>query len=120
MAQSRALSVALRYHDGWTTGNYKQSIALLEPRLRVEVPINAYPNAESFARALQAFGDLVTAVELLSAIGDADEAMLLYDMQVQGVGMMRVAEHFTVAGGLIVRLRQIHDTAAVRAAGMAA
>jgi hypothetical protein len=32
---------------------------------------------------------------------------------------MRCAEHFTVEGGQIARLRQIHDTAAVRAAGLA-
>jgi hypothetical protein len=36
-----------RYHDGWTTGNHGQAIALLAPALTVEVPINAYPTAES-------------------------------------------------------------------------
>jgi ketosteroid isomerase-like protein len=32
---------------------------------------------------------------------------------------MRVVEHFTVADGRIVRLRQIHDTAGLREAGFA-
>jgi hypothetical protein len=32
---------------------------------------------------------------------------------------MRVAEHFTVAEEKITRIRQIHDTAAIRAAGFA-
>jgi uncharacterized protein YndB with AHSA1/START domain len=44
--------------------------------------------------------------------------MILYDMDVQGLGTMRVVEHFTVSDGKIVRLRQIHDTAALRAAGV--
>jgi hypothetical protein len=35
------------------------------------------------------------------------------------VGTLRVAEHFTVEGGKITRIRQIHDTAAVGAAGLA-
>jgi hypothetical protein len=43
--------------------------------------------------------------------------MLLYDMDVRGLGVMRVAEHFTIRNGKIARLRQIHDTAALRAAG---
>ncbi|MBA3807430.1 MAG: hypothetical protein H0X28_03405 [Solirubrobacterales bacterium] len=43
--------------------------------------------------------------------------MLLYDMDVDGLGEMRVAEHFTVAGDQITRIRQIHDTALLRAAG---
>lgn len=44
--------------------------------------------------------------------------MLLYDMNVSGLGTMRVAEHFTTSNGKIVRLRQIHDTAPIRAAGL--
>ena len=59
-------------------------------------------------------------VRLPSALGAGDEAMLLYDIDVGGLGTMRVVEHFTVAQGVIVRLRQIHDTHALRAAGAAA
>jgi hypothetical protein len=36
------------------------------------------------------------------------------------IGVLRVAEHFTVANGRIRLLRQIHDTAALRAAGFGA
>jgi ketosteroid isomerase-like protein len=115
-----ALALAHRYHEGWTTKNFEQAIALLAPDLTVEVPVNEYPTTAAFADALRGFGAQVSAVTLLSAIGDGDEAMLLYDMQVDSLGTMRVVEHFTVADGRIVRLRQIHDTAAVRAAGMAA
>ena len=111
-----ALPVVRRYHDGWTSGNYEQAVDLLSPTLTVEVPINDYPTRESFAQALRGFGELVTSVEVLSELAGEDEAMLLYDMQVQQLGTMRVVEHFTVAAGLITRLRQIHDTAAIRAA----
>jgi hypothetical protein len=34
-------------------------------------------------------------------------------------GSFRVAEHFTVEDGLIIRIRQIHDTYAIRKAGFA-
>jgi ketosteroid isomerase-like protein len=40
-------------------------------------------------------------------------------MEAELFGMLRVAEHFTVADGKITRIRQIHDTAALRAAGFA-
>jgi hypothetical protein len=114
------LSIARRYHAGWTSKNYEQATALLASTLTVEVPINAYPTAASFGQALRDFGELVSSVEVLSEMSAGDEAMLLYDMDVTGLGELRVVEHFTVAGGQIVRLRQIHDTAAVRAAGLAA
>ena len=93
--------------------------ALLAGALTVEVPVNDYPTAESFAAALESFGSMVSSAELLAAMSDGNEAMLLYDLEAGPVGTLRVAEHFTVEGGKITRIRQIHDTAAVRAAGLA-
>jgi len=111
-----ALPLVRRYHEAWTNGSYEQAADLLSPTVAIEVPINDYPTRESFAQALRGFGELVTSVELLSQLAGDDEVMLLYDMQVQQLGTMRVVEHFTVADGQITRLRQIHDTAAIRAA----
>ena len=116
---SDTLSVVRAYHRGWTTRNFDESIGLLAHDLTVEVPINDYPTKDSFAEALTAFGGLVERVELLAEFAHGPEAMLLYDMNVPGVGTLRVAEHFTVVGGRITRIRQIHDTAALRTAGFA-
>jgi hypothetical protein len=87
--------------------------------LAVEVPVNDYPTAESFAAALESFGSMVSNVELLAAMSDGNQAMLLYDLEAGPIGRLRVAEHFTVEGGKITRIRQIHDTAAVHAGGLA-
>jgi uncharacterized protein YndB with AHSA1/START domain len=119
MASAQALSVVRRYHEGWTSKNYEHAIDLIAPTLKVEVPINHYPTAESFAEALRSFGNLVTSVDLLSEMSDGNEAMLLYDMQVERLGTLRVVEHFTVTDGKITRLRQIHDTAPIRTMGAA-
>jgi ketosteroid isomerase-like protein len=110
--------VVRRYHEGWSNRRFEDAIALLAEELRVEVPINDYPTRQSFAQALIAFGRAVESVELLSELASDDEAMLLYDMKVTGLGALRVVEHFTVKNGRIVRLRQIHDTAALTAAGL--
>jgi ketosteroid isomerase-like protein len=114
MTTDHALEIVRRYHDGWTSRNYQQAIELLASDLIVEVPINEYPTKESFADALRNFGELVTDIEVLSELSAGNEAMLLYDMQVEQLGPLRVVEHFTVAEGKITRLRQIHDTAPVR------
>jgi hypothetical protein len=114
-----ARSVVRAYHRGWTTKQFDEAVALLAPDLQVEVPINEYPTAESFAKALVAFGSMVSRVALLAELATANEVVLLYDMDVEGLGKLRIAEHFTVAGGKITRIRQIHDTAALRAAGFA-
>jgi hypothetical protein len=118
-AAEDTLDVVRAYHRGWTSKTFDQAISLLSPTLTVEVPVNDYPTTESFAKALVEFASLVTDVRLLAEMSHGDQAMLLYDMDVKGLGTMRVAEHFTVADGRITMLRQIHDTAAVRAAGFA-
>jgi ketosteroid isomerase-like protein len=110
-------SVIRAYYDSWTTGDFGAAVSLLADALLVEVPVNEYPTAESFGAALRAFGSLAVSVELHAAMSDGDDGMLLYDMDVAGLGKLRVAEHFTVRDGKIVRLRQVHDTAALREAG---
>lgn len=110
-------SVIRAYHDSWTAGDFGTAISLLADGLVVEVPVNQYPTAESFGAALKAFGSLAASVRLHAAMSDGDDGMLLYDMVVAGLGPLRVAEHFTVRDGKIVRIRQVHDTAALREAG---
>jgi hypothetical protein len=113
-----AREVARRYHDAWSNRRFSEAVDLLAEDVRVEVPINEYPTRESFARALVAFGGMVEHVELLSELAGEREAMLLYDATVNGLGQMRIVEHFTLERGRIVRLRQVHDTVAIRAAGL--
>ena len=117
MTASDALSVVRAYHDAWMSKRFDDAVRLLDRDLKVEVPVNDYPTLESFAAALEAFGSMVESVDLLSAMSADDEAMLMYDLDVQGLGEMRVAEHFTVEDGKIVRIRQIHDTDGLREAG---
>ena len=119
MSPQDTATIVRAYHDAWTSKDFVSAAALLAPALTVEVPVNDYPTAESFAAALESFGSMVTKVELLAAMSAGNEAMLLYDLDAGPVGTLRVAEHFTTGGGKITRIRQIHDTAAVRAAGLA-
>jgi ketosteroid isomerase-like protein len=119
MTSHEPLTTARLYHEAWTAKDFVRATALLRDDLAVEVPVNDYPTTASFAAALHAFGSMTRGVELLSAMSAGNEAMLLYDMDVEGLGVMRVAEHFTIRDGKIARLRQIHDTAALRAAGFA-
>jgi uncharacterized protein YndB with AHSA1/START domain len=115
MNATAALDVVRDYHRAWTEKDFDAAARCLAPDLDVEVPINEYGNAEEFMEAVRSFGGTVTRVDLLSELGGTDEAMLLYDLEVPGLGTLRVAEHFTVQDGIITRVRQIHDTAGIRA-----
>ncbi len=117
MPMAETLRVVDAYHRAWTTKQFDQAVALLAPSLQVEVPINNYATPEAFAEALVRFGSEVVSVELLSELAGSDEAMILYDLGVTSLGTIRIVEHFTIDDGRIVRIRQIHDTAPMRANG---
>jgi uncharacterized protein YndB with AHSA1/START domain len=114
MTTTSALGTARAYHDAWSSGDFERAASLLDDDLVVEVPINRYPTKESFAAAVAGFGSLARRVELLSEMDGGDEAMLLYDMEVDGIGDLRIVEHFTVRDARIARIRQIHDTEPIR------
>ena len=114
------LKVVRGSHRAWTSKNFDQAGRYLARDLVTEVPINTYTGGEQFLAALTGFGRFVISVDLLAEFSHGDEAMLLYDIVTEPVGTIRIAEHFTIADDRITRIRQIHDTAALRAAGFGA
>jgi SnoaL-like protein len=115
-----ALITARGYHDAWTSGRLEDAGRFLDEHVAIEVPVNSYDGRDSFMLAVAGFGQLASAVTLLAEFASDDDAMLLYDMTVPQLGQMRVAEHFTVTAGRIIRLRQVHDTAGLRVSGLVA
>ncbi len=112
-----ALHTARTYHNAWTSRDFDAARHCLAEDLRTDVPLNTYPTREDFVHALTTFGSLVREVDLLAEFSEGDQALLLYDMHTDPFGTIRIAEQFTVADGLIRRIRHVHDTAALRGAG---
>lgn len=83
------------------------------------MPINTYGSKAAWIEAVRGTGQAVSRVEVLAEFSNDGEALLLYDMEIKPIGDIRIVEHFTVADGCITRIRHIHDTAALRAAGFA-
>jgi uncharacterized protein YndB with AHSA1/START domain len=111
---SEALRVALAYHAAWTGGRFDDALALLVDDLQTDVPINSYASRAEWAEALTAFGSIVDRADLVAALGDGTEAVLIYDMHTAPYGVLRIAEHFTVADGSVVHIRHVHDTVPFR------
>lgn len=86
------LQLVRAYHRDWTSRNFEEAIRLLALDLKVEVPINDYPTRESFAKALIGFGRMVRSIDFLAEFAKGNEAMLLYNTDVDRLGKMRIAE----------------------------
>jgi len=114
---SGALTVARAYHRAWTGSDFELAASYLADDLETDVPINTYRSKAEWLEAVRGTRQLTSGVSVLAELGDDDEAILLYDMALDRIGELRVVEHFAVAGGRITRIRHVHDTAALRAAG---
>ena len=116
MSAGSASEVSRSFYQAWTPNDVDRLTPLLADDLEIEVAINAYDTKARFLDAVVMTTTMTSSVELLAELGTAGEALLLYDMTLP-IGSLRVAEHFTVAGGKICRICQVHDPAALRAAG---
>lgn len=115
----RALTLARAYHGAWTSEEFEEAGRYLAEDLETEVPLNTYGSKGDWLDAVRRTRQVASKVELLAEFGSDDQALLLYDLLLDPIGDLRVAEHFMVAGGRIVKIRHVHDTAALRAAGFA-
>ncbi len=112
------LGIARAYHDAWERGEFDSAERLLSEDLVVDVPVNSYGSKASFMVAAKMTRQIASRVTPFADFGGAHDAVLIYDMQLP-IGMLRVAEHFVISeDGLIVKITHVHDTVALRAAGM--
>lgn len=113
-----ALEVARDYHRAWTRGDLDTAAGYIAADLATDVPLATYADATDYLAGLARFVQLVGNVELLAELGNSDEAILLYDIHMNSLGTLRVAEHFTVTNNRITHIRHVHDTYALREAGL--
>jgi len=111
------LAVARAYHEAWRRRDYVAAWQLLSDELTIDVPINSYDAKAAFAEAAQRTREMTSSVNDIAEFGDEGEAVLIYEMSLP-IGDLRIAEYFVVEGGHITRIAHIHDTAALRAAGV--
>ena len=120
MSAEETLEVARSYHRAWTTTkDFDAAAKLLSEDLQTDLPVNAYAGKREFVEAISGFGGLVSRVEMLSECASPGEAVLVYDLEMAPLGVLRIAEQYTVVNGEITFIRQVHDTATMRAAGFA-
>lgn len=67
--------------------------------------------------AVKFTGMAASEVKLLAKFGNEDEALLLYDMVLNPIGNLRIAEYFKISNCKINMIRHVHDTAELRKAG---
>ena len=114
------LYVALAYHRAWTSNDFERAMTFIAPDIVCLAPAGRIDGADAFRAFMGPFSQILTRSELLSAFGDRDTAVLIYDTDTIPVQHAPAAEQLTVRNGLIVEMRIIFDRAPFDAARRAA
>ena len=118
MNRSNSTEVVRTFFAAWSGKGFDAAWPLIDDSIVVESPLGKHEASATFKSALTGLASQVSAVKLLAAMTGRDEAMRLYDLQIEGLGELRVFELSTVAEGKIKHVQQVYDTVEVRKAGM--
>jgi hypothetical protein len=104
-----ALAVGLAYHRAWTGHDVEMALRVVADNVVCDAPSGQLRGIDQYRPFLANFAPRVTGYELLAALGDAETAVLVYDLHTVAVASSLVCECFTVADGKITRNRLIFD-----------
>jgi ketosteroid isomerase-like protein len=108
-ATSAALETALSYYRAWTGDSFDQAMTYLAEDVVCDVPPGRIEGAAAFRGFLEPFAQRLISSSLLTAFGDEETALIMYDTKTALVPSGPAAEHMTVRDGRITHLRMIFD-----------
>ena len=114
--QINALQIVIEYFYAWNNNNFQQAADYLADNISFEMPINSYKTKNDFINAVQ-FTKSISEITLLSQLGNHEEAVLIYNLEMKGIFPFQICEHFKVQNGKVVFIRHIHDTYQLREKG---
>ncbi len=106
---SPALAVALAYHRAWTNKNVDEALSHVAEDIVCDAPSGQMRGIDQYRPFLANFVPIVEGYDMIAALGDAETAVLVYDLHTIPVSSGLTCECFTVSGGRIVRNRLIFD-----------
>jgi hypothetical protein len=114
---SPALAVALAYHSAWTSKNVDEALQHVADGIVCDAPSGQLRGMDQYRPFLTNFVPIVKGYDMIAALGDADTAVLVYDLHTVPVSSGSLTcECFTIRDGKITQNRLIFDPTPYNAA----
>ncbi|MEJ3654390.1 nuclear transport factor 2 family protein [Actinomycetes bacterium KLBMP 9759] len=110
---SLPVDVAVRFIEAFGRGDMDGVAACLAPEVSFESPRVRLNGAAPVVAAMAEFAQVVTGVQVVAALGDAAQAVVVYEMATGPFGTIRAVDHVAVQDGLITSDTLVFDTAAI-------
>jgi len=107
--ESPAVEVALAYHRAWTSKKLEEALSHVSDDVVCDSPSGQLRGIDQYQPFLANFVPIVKGYDLIAALGDAETAVLVYDLHTIPVSSGLTCECFTVRDGRIMRNRLIFD-----------
>lgn len=106
--------VAVSFTEAWTSHDLQRAATYLADDVVYDGPVNHIDGAGPYMEALTRFALAVTEMRLIAVLGDAGQALIMYEVSTSPFGTLTCGEHLTVASGKITADRVAFDTFAIR------
>ena len=116
-AANPPLALALAYHRAWASKNVDEALRHVSDDIVCDAPGATIRGMDQYRPFLANFVPIVTGYDMLAALGDAETAVLVYDLHTIPVSSGLVCECFTVKDNRITTNRLILDPTPYAAAG---
>jgi ketosteroid isomerase-like protein len=111
---SHAAEVAVAFIRAFEAKDREAMTDLLAEDVVFESPRATVTGAAAVAEVMGGFAQAVGSVDVIAAYGDAERAVVMYDMKTGPFGTVRAADTFVVRDGKIVSDRLVFDTYELR------
>jgi SnoaL-like domain len=108
------LDIAVAFTKAWTSHDMVTAAGYVADDVVFEGPLSEAVGQAAFMDGLTRFAEAVTGADILSAVGDGERAIVMYDVSTRPFGVIKAAEEFVVSGGKICRNTLVFDTYEVR------
>ena len=100
-ATSPALQTALAYYDAWTSKDLERVMTYIADDIVCDAPAGRLEGAAAYRDFMGPFVEILLEARLISAFGDEETALVMYDTRTLPVDSAPGAEYVTVEGGKI-------------------
>ncbi|HEX5506320.1 MAG TPA: nuclear transport factor 2 family protein [Thermomicrobiales bacterium] len=109
-------ALARAFTAAWASHDLDAAAAYVADDVTFDGPMNHLRGKAAYLEALGGFAEVVTGVEIIAAIGDDTQALIMYDLATAPFGTLTSAELLTFRDGKIRADRLIFDTHLMRQA----
>jgi hypothetical protein len=110
------VDVAIAFTEAWTSHDMTTAAGYVAKDVVFEGPMTQSAGIDAFMDGLSRFAQAVTGLEILTALGTDERAMIMYDLTTGPFGKLRAAEELVISEGKITRDTLVFDTHPVRRA----